>query len=51
MLVFKDQRSTVKATAGGQNFGPMLKDRQEILNCLYLGNILAMTTVRGYNYY
>jgi hypothetical protein len=32
------QRSKVKVTAGGRHFGPMFKDRQEILNCLYLGN-------------
>jgi hypothetical protein len=32
------QRSKVKVTAGGRNFGPMLKDRADILNCLYLAN-------------
>jgi hypothetical protein len=32
------QKSKVKVIAAGRNFGPMLKDRQEILNCLYLGN-------------
>jgi hypothetical protein len=26
------QRSKVKVTAGGRHFGPMLKDRAEILN-------------------
>ena len=35
------QRSKVKVTAGGRNFGPMLKDREEILNCLYLGNDIS----------